>query len=116
MNREQMKQLLQRDKQFLKELYESESVSKSKRIINFASDGELNTLCKYLHFLSNGDIKIKKHNFEAVSKKQMFLIRKSFESKKVTQNFFQTERKRKIQILLKLISAFSHLLAPLFNQ
>ena len=35
MNQEQLKTCLQRDKTFLKELFESDSVVKSKRILNF---------------------------------------------------------------------------------
>ena len=116
MSTEQMKQLLHRDKLFLKEVYESDSISKSKRILNFVNDNEMNTLCKYLHFLSNGEIKIKKTNFEAIGKKHIQVMKKSFESKKNFQKVNQISRKDKMKVLLKLIPVYNHILAPLFNQ
>lgn len=66
MNKDNMKQCLVRDKSFLRELYESNNSVKSKRILNFASDLKLNTVIKFLHFLANGEIKIKQENFEAL--------------------------------------------------
>lgn len=116
MNREQFKSLLQRDKIFLKELYESDSQAKSKRILNFASDAELNTLTKYFHFVSNGEIKIKKQNFDALAKRHLNLIKKHFEKKSNAQNLIQTSRKTKISLIFKLLPVLNHLLAPLFNQ
>ena len=116
MNREQLKNCLQRDKQFLKELYESDSVVKSKRILNFANDAELSTLIKYLHFVSNGEIPIKKHNFEGVAKKHLQNIKKNFEKKNNVQELLQNSRKAKLVLIVKLIPSFSHLLSPLFNE
>jgi len=111
-----MKSLLQRDKQFLKDLFKSDSSAKCRRILNFASDGEINTLLKYLHYMSNGEIHIKKENFEQLQKKQVALIRKKFESKKHFQEIFQQTRKQKLAILMKFTSIFSHLLTPLFHE
>lgn len=116
MSHEQFKQYLQRDKQFLKELYESDSIAKSKRVLNFANDNELHTLCKYLHFLSNGEIKIKKKNFDSLGVRQMAITKKNFESKKSLQKVSQLARKDKLRMLSKLIPGFNNLLAPLFNQ
>ena len=89
MSHEQFKSYLQRDKLFLKELYESNSVAKSKNLLSFANDSQLTTLIKYIHFVANGEIKINKKNFDSL-------------------------RKDKIKILLKLVASFSDLLAPLF--
>jgi len=57
MNKEQMKALLVRDKEFLKSLYASKSVPSAKQILNYSSDQKLNTLIKFLHFAANGEIK-----------------------------------------------------------
>jgi hypothetical protein len=84
MSSEQFKSQLVRDKLFLKELYLSKSSSKSKRLLYFASDPEIATLLKYLHFVSNGEIKIKKANFEALRNYHLNTIKKNFEKK---QNF-----------------------------
>ena len=114
MTPEQLKPLLHRDKVFLKELFISDSAAKSKRILTFASDSELNTLCKYLHFLSNGAIKIKKVNFENITSRKMSIVKSHFESKKNFQNLNLFMRKDKLKVLLKLVPCFSDLLNPLF--
>ena len=114
MSHEQFKTYLQRDKQFLKELFESNSVSKSKNLLSFASDSELSTLTKYIHFVASGEIKIKKKNFDSLGSRVFSLIRKNFEKKSALHKINQSVRKDKIKILLKLVSSFSDLLAPLF--
>ena len=116
MNREQFKSYLQRDKNFLKELFESDSLVKSRRILNFASDSELNTLIKYFHFVCNGEIPIKKQNFDALEKKHFNVIKKNFEKKGSLQKLLQNSRKMKLLLILKLAPAFSNLLAPLFRE
>ena len=64
MNQDQMKSLLLRDKGFLKLLYEGNNPLKNKKVLQTAEDSELNTLIKFLHFLSNGEITVKKNNFK----------------------------------------------------
>jgi len=116
MSNEQFKSQLIRDKLFLKELYESNSVSKSKNILYFATDVQIATLIKYIHLVSNGEIKIKKLNFEAIRNYHISAIKKNFEKKSKFQALLRLNRKEKIKILSKFIAAYSHLLAPLFNE
>jgi len=116
MNHNQMKSLLQRDKEFLKNLFKSDSIQKSRRLINFATDSEITTLMKYLHFISNGEIPIKKENFNALEKRHLQLIKKKFVNKQSLFQALQLSRKDKLQILLKLIKIFPHLLSPLFRE
>ena len=72
-----MKQLLIRDKSFLQELYVSKSSLNTKRILNFASDSKLCTMIKFLHYLANGEIKMKKANFDVlVANKRLKFIKK----------------------------------------
>jgi hypothetical protein len=66
MNKENVKSCLVRDKAFLRELYESNNSQNTKKLLTSASDLKLNTVIKFLHFLSNGEIKIKKQNFDAL--------------------------------------------------
>ena len=54
---------LVRDKEWLQQLYTSTNTLQTKRLLNFATDTRLDTLIKYLHYLSNGAIKIKRANF-----------------------------------------------------
>jgi len=68
MDKKLMRSFLIRDKGFLKELYIGVESSKNKRILYFAEDGQLNTLIKYLHFLANGEIEIKKVYLKSLKK------------------------------------------------
>ena len=81
MNREVLKSLLLRDKEFLRELYESTSKTFSRRLLQNASDAKLNTLVRYFHFISNGEIHIKKKHFEMLNARHLNLIKKYFEKK-----------------------------------
>ena len=114
MNQDQMKSLLQRDKLFLKSLYKSDSVSKSRRILSFATDAEINTLLKCLHYISNGEIPIKKEHFARLEKRHISLIRQKLESKSMCQKTLQKARKEKLQFLFKLSKTYPFLLTPLF--
>ena len=72
-----MKQYLIRDKSFLQELYSSPNPLNTKRLLNFASDSKLATVIKLLHFLANGEIPMKKSNFDAiVANKRLSFIKK----------------------------------------
>ena len=63
-----MKSYLIRDKGFLKELYEGNNPLKNKKVLQSAEDSELNTLIKFLHFLSNGEIKDEQLRLQLVHK------------------------------------------------
>ena len=117
MNRESFKPYLVRDKVFLNELYQSSSVPNSKRLLLFASDQKLDTLIKFLHFVANGEIKMKKEHFDVFSKSQVSLLKKKFEKKKnLVKQFLKEERKVKITALQKLTPILPQLLYALFNE
>ena len=117
MNRESVKQYLQRDKEFLRELYLSDNLYKVKTILNGASDLKLNTLIKFLHFLSNGEIRIKKENFDKIkSSKRLQFIKKNVEAKAALQRLLKGERKIKLKFLIHLNSIYPFLLYCLFNE
>jgi hypothetical protein len=114
-NREGMKSLLIRDKGFLRELYEGPNPLKNNRVLNGASDSQLNTLLKFLHFLSNGEIKMKKENFEILEKaKKLKLIKLKVEKKTHLKTILKAERKDKLKFLNKLCNLYSALLSTLF--
>ena len=117
MNKENVKQCLQRDKEFLRELYLSDNLYKVKTILNGASDLKLNTLAKFLHFLSNGEIRIKKENFEKIkSSKRLQFLKKNVEAKAALQRLLKSERKSKLKFLIHLQSIYPYLLYCLFNE
>jgi hypothetical protein len=117
MNKEVVKQLLVRDKGFLRELYESQSPTNIKRLLNFASDSKLNTLLKFLHFLAIGEIRIKKANFEIIkSEKRLTYIKKHVETKVGINRLVKAERKQKLKFLNHLACVYANLLYCLFNE
>jgi len=116
MNQERFKQQLTRDKEWHRSLYESDSSEKTKNLINFASDGKLETLIKFIHLLLNGIIKILKAKFGKIGKDYMRLIKKNFESKIALNRVLKCERITKVKTLIKLIPVLSLLLYTLFNQ
>ena len=117
MDKDTVKNQLIRDKEFLRQLYESTDQHKVKHILTFASDPQLNTLIKFLHFLSNGEITIKKENFEEISKARKIQVLKRFVEKKTgVQEMLRAERRLKITFLKKLATIYPFLLHCLFNE
>jgi len=85
--------------------------------LNFASDSKLNTLIRFLHFLSNGEIKIKKENFEILqANKKVTVLKRNVEKKAAVQRLLKSDRHLKLQFLKKLSGVFSVLLYCLFNE
>ena len=115
MSRDQMKSLLLRDKEFLKELKTSDNVTRTKKILQNASDAKLNTLIRLINFICNGQIPIKKSNFEKVKSNHLNIIKKNFEKKTSLQALLIDERAVKLKILLKLSASYEFLLSPLFS-
>lgn len=79
MSEELLKAMLIRDKGFLYTLYEGSNILKNKRLLTNASDSQLNTLLRYLHFVASGKIPIKKENFEKIPHTKLNLIKKNVE-------------------------------------
>jgi len=116
MNQDRFRQLLLRDKEWLRDLYQSDSTSKVKRYLNFASDSKLDTLIKFIHLLSNGVIKMTKENFSAIGKSYLRFIKRNFEAKKAVTLLINSERTVKLSKLNKLAAVLKFLLYTLFNR
>ena len=65
-----------RDKEFLKEIYQSDSPVRAKQLLQNSSDSKIKTFLIYLHFVANGEIKIKKQNFQQLDNRHIKLIKK----------------------------------------
>ena len=118
MNKEVVRTQFLRDKEFLRNLYESNgNVALVKEKLNYASDAELNTLLKFLHFLSKGDIRIKKLNFDAIiQSRKLLLIKRTVEKPKSIKQILTAERQAKIKFLRQLGAIYHNLLYALFNE
>jgi hypothetical protein len=116
-NNEQMKTLLIRDKGFLKMLYEGSNHLKNKRVLASSNDCQIDTLIKYLHFLANGIIKIKKENFDQIKQQgKLKLIKANVESKTKLKAILKSERSQKLKFINKLCKVYNNLLYVLFNE
>jgi hypothetical protein len=112
-----MRNLLLRDKVFLRALYSSETLNSAKKVLNGANDSQITTLLKYLHFLANGDIKIKKSNFDIIQNhKKLHLIKTQVESKKALRTILMKDRADKLNFLNKLAPIYPAILYSLFNE
>ncbi len=117
MNKETVKSYLIRDKGFLRELYEGPDKLKNNKILNFASDVKLNTLIRFLHLLSNGEIKIKKENFEKLqAHRKLGFLKRHVEKKAAVSRLLKSERIEKLKFLKQLSSLYPALLYCLFNE
>lgn len=113
--KQRFKQYLTRDKEFLRDIYMSESSYNTKRLLMFASDQKLNTLIKLLYFISNGEIRIRKADFEHFKKSQISFMKKNFEKKTAILRNLKNDREKKLKLLQKLSPILNKLTYPLFN-
>lgn len=114
--KEAMKAQLLRDKIFLKKLYISE-FHQAKKVLNTANDSELDTLLKYLYFLSVGEIEITKKNFEKINEaKKLKFLMKTFDKKSKVSSLVKNQRFEKLKVLIKFVKLFPELLYGLFNE
>ncbi len=114
--KEFIKSLFIRDKEFLRALYDGPNPIKNKRLIDSATESQLDTLIKYLHYLSNGKIRISRESFLNIKKKKKFTyLKQNFEKQLAADNLIYSNVVIKKQRLLFLAIVFPDLLAPLFQ-
>lgn len=113
--KETLKAYFIRDKLFLRSLFEGANPLKNRRLILSATEGEIDTLIKYLHYLANGKIKISALNFSKIKRsKKLSFLQREFESEKKYLDLLVAEDLHKRSVLLKLASSYPDILAPLF--
>ena len=77
---------------------------------------QLNTLIKFLHFLTNGDIKIKKVNFDSIPSKNIKFLKQKLEKKTSLSRLLKSERSIKLKVLKSQVAVYKFLLYCLFNE
>lgn len=117
MNKEILKGLLIRDKQFLRSIYEGPNVLKNKRVLNATDDAQINTLLKYLYCVTNGIIEINESNFMQIKKKKALfnLLQTKLDTKNDLQLLLSGKRIEKLNFILKLSPILPYLMYGLFN-
>lgn len=116
MNHLELRQLLIQNKSFLKAIYEAESIKQKKSLLLNSSIDEVNILLHILFSITQGNIPIKRENFELLKKsKKLIFLHKQFENNAKFNKIMSATLKEKISLLMKFISVYSTLLFPLFH-
>ena len=66
--------------------------------------------------MTNGDIKIKKENFESIPSKNIKFLKQKVEKKTAVSKLLKSERSIKLKILKSQVAIFKFLLYCLFNE
>lgn len=110
-----LKSLLIRDKAFIRSLYDGPNPLKNRRLLNGASESQLNTLIKFIYYVCNGQISIDALDFQSIKKKRkLSFLKKNFENKTQVVELLYKELQFKKQLLLQLSTIYPNLLATLF--
>lgn len=116
MNRNDLKLLMVQKKEFLKNLFLTKSTKALKSILLSAHLEDLDLLLNILFFITQGDIPIKKVNFQILQKtKKISILHKYFQSEKHFKKILISPLKEKTMILIKFLPVMSNLLYPLFK-
>ena len=83
-------------------------------ILTSASDLKLNILLNLLHFLSNGEILMKKMNFELIPINKIKFLKKNVEKTATFERLLNNERSKKLSFLRRLTQFYPLLLHCLF--
>ena len=111
-----MRDLLMRDKGFLKELYSMNSYQ-NKKIISGADDQHLNTLLKILHLILNNEIPILIEDVIIIKKYKKFsLLKKTIKNTNDYISILEGVRKPKVDFLGSLSNVYRFLLRSLFEE
>lgn len=113
--KETLKSYFIRDKFFLLNLFKGQNPHENRRLILSASEGEIDTLIKYLHCLANGKIKIGSQNFANIKRRRkLSILQKEFESDRTFSHLLKAQDLYKRSVLIKLAPAYQDVLTPLF--
>jgi len=112
---ETFKAYLVRDRVFLRQLYEGPNPLKNTRIIFTASETEINTLIKFIHYVCNGKITLAAKDFAAIkNKRKLSFIVKNFEKREALENLLHKDIQYKKSLLIQLSVVYPYLLSTLF--
>ena len=111
-----MRDLLLKEKSFLKELFSLNSYQNRKRIIG-ADNQSLNTLIKVIHLILNNEIPILIEDVHFLKKYKKFgFLQKNIKTKDKFIQLLEGERKAKVDFLVFLSNVYHPLLRSLFEE
>lgn len=115
-NHLELRKLMLENKTFLNALFISDSLIKAKKLLLKSSINEANVLLHVLFSITQGEIPLKKSNFEFIKKKKKLTILNSqFKSDVKFRKILKASLKNKIFILIKFSQIYPFLLYSLFK-
>lgn len=108
-----LRHLLIQHKEFLFNLFKQTNVIK---ILNHASDTQLNVLLKLLHLINQGHIPLQQKHHELVVRSKREKKLNQFESRQFLRQKLKSSREEKLKLLKQFAKLFAILLHHLFNQ
>lgn len=112
----ELRNLMLQNKPFLRALFESQQAKNTKKLLLESSEEQANLLIRILFFITQGEIPIKKQNFEILEEsKKLLLLHKHFQTELKLNKLLTSTLQKKIIILFKFVSVFHNLLYPLFK-
>jgi hypothetical protein len=112
MDKVYLRHLFEINRDFLKQVYESQNKNK---IITSANDNCLDILIRILHLIATGQITLRKDDQEIIIKSRRMKKLELFESKKYFSDLLRNSRETKLLVLKQFISIYSVLLYSFFN-
>ena len=103
-------------KPFLLQLYRAETRHIKTKVLNQATNFELSTLIKILHFIANKEIKFAKSRIEELKKtRRLPYILQHFKTDESVKLLLSSTRSHQLDILKK-IGLFIHILHSMFSE
>jgi len=107
-----LRHLLIQHKSFLNNLFKQTNVIK---ILNHASDTELNVLLKLLHLINLGHLPLNEKHHEVIVRSKREKKLEQFDSRRFLREKLNGSREEKLKVLKQFAKLFSVLLHHIFN-
>ena len=114
----QLRTYLMRDKEFLQSIFKSKSLLETCQILRNSDYTKLNTLIKYLHFYSTGEVYLEAQTYNQILNEYSAVdnyLRRTLRDKKKTIILLKCPKATKLKFLFKLRKIYPYILYPVFD-
>ena len=117
LDKDDLRDLMLREKDFLAKLFQSNSVLFTKKQIVNSESRHLTLLINVLHYIANGSIPLRKKDYASVckSKKHGFIF-KSFRTIENVKKLLNESRENQTKALTKISMCYPNLFFALFHE
>lgn len=115
MSKNELRQILLKNRDFFHSLFQSNSNAEKRSLLLKSSVEQVDTLIKILFYIVQGEIPLKKSNFEALQKfNKLSVLHEKFNTLKKLNFMLSRDFKQKTSFLLKFTNFYKYLLHNLF--